>query len=48
MDTESSTERNEAFEGADGGAPLVTIMADEVRLGRKKVEESEGEERSIR
>lgn len=30
LDTAEHTERNEAFEGADGGAPLVAILADEV------------------
>ena len=31
LDADSSTERNDAREGKDGGAPLVAILADEVR-----------------
>ena len=34
LDTAEHTERNEAFEGADGGAPLVAILADEVSTVR--------------
>ena len=37
LDTAEHTERNDAFEGADGGAPLVAILADEVSIVRVHV-----------